>query len=243
MQRKNSPQYVINSYQKRSKVGPIILWAIAGIIFGAGIVLLVIGFSNGSGGSIDLLAPVKGFFASPTPTATETFTPTPTVPTSTPTMTPTETETPTPTLTPTPEGPQMYTVEEGDNCWSIAVDKFGVDFELFMMINNMTACNIGIGDQVVIPARDQEKPTMTPIPLDQYTTGQIVSYVVEMNDSYNDIAAKFSTTLESIQRLNNVNVYTTFPQYGQVLQIEVNLVTPTPAPEATATPEVATLQP
>lgn len=47
-----------------------------------------------------------------------------------------------------------YTVQEGDNCWSIAVDKFGVDFELFMMINNMTACNIGIGDQVVIPARD-----------------------------------------------------------------------------------------
>ena len=235
MQRKNSPQYVINSYQKRSKVGPIILWAIAGIIFGAGIVLLVIGFSNGSGGSIDLLAPVKGFFASPTPTATETFTPTPTVPTSTPTMTPTETETPTPTLTPTPEGPQMYTVEEGDNCWSIAVDKFGVDFELFMMINNMTACNIGIGDQVVIPARDQEKPTMTPIPLDQYTYGQQIEYTVEMNDTYPAIAAKFNTTLENMQKLNNIEDITAYPRYGDVLTIAVNLVTPTPSPVPTYT--------
>ena len=47
MQRKNSPQYVINSYQKKSKVGPIILWAIAGIIFGAGIVLLVLWETDG----------------------------------------------------------------------------------------------------------------------------------------------------------------------------------------------------
>ena len=49
MQRKNSPQYVINSYQKKSKIGPIILWAIAGIIFGAGIVLLVLWFTGGKG--------------------------------------------------------------------------------------------------------------------------------------------------------------------------------------------------
>lgn len=142
-----------------------------------------------------------------------------------------------------PAGPTTYTVQDGDTCWGIAVDRFGVNFELFMQVNGMVDCNIGIGDEVIIPGSEQQVATSTPIPLDQYTTGQIVSYVVEMNDSYNDIAAKFSTTLESIQRLNNVNVYTTFPQYGQVLQIEVNLVTPTPAPEATATPEVATLQP
>ena len=235
MQRKNSPQYVINSYQKRSKIGPIILWAIAGIIFGAGIVLLVLWFAGGSGGSFDPVARVKGLFASPTPTATETFTPTPTVPTSTPTMTPTETETPTPTLTPTPEGPQMYTVEEGDNCWSIAVDKFGVDFELFMMINNMTACNIGIGDQVVIPARDQEKPTMTPIPLDQYTVGQQIEYTVEMNDTYPAIASKFNTTLDSMEKLNNIEDITAYPRFGDILTIAVNLVTPTPSPVPTYT--------
>lgn len=233
MQRKNSPQYVINSYQKKSRIGPIILWAIAGIIFGAGIVLLVLWFTGG-GGSFNFSA-ITNIFASATPTPTETFTPTPTVPTATPTMTPTETETPTPTLTPTPEGPQIYVVEEGDNCWSIAVDKFGVDFELFMMINNMTACNISIGQEVIIPARDQEKPTMTPIPLENYTVGQQIEYIVEMNDTYPAIASKFNTSLDSIQKLNEIEDITAYPRFGDVLTIAVNLVTPTPSPVPTYT--------
>ncbi len=148
-----------------------------------------------------------------------------------------------PTETPVPDGPQTYVVEDGDTCWGIAVDKFGVNFELFMMINNMTSCDIGIGDEVIIPSADQQMPTMTPIPLDQYTVGQQIRYVVEMNDSYNDIASKFNTTLVSIQQLNNVNVYTGFPQFGQVLTIAVNLVTPTPLPEPSATPAVGTLAP
>ena len=154
-------------------------------------------------------------------------------------------ETPAADAAPTalPSGPSTYVVQEGDNCWSIAVDKFGVNFELFMQVNGMTSCDIGIGDEVIIPGSDQQLATPTPIPLDQYTTGQIVSYTVQMNDSYNDIASMFNTTLDSIQRLNNVNAYTGFPQYGQVLQIEVNLVTPTPTPEVTATPEPGTLEP
>ncbi len=143
--------------------------------------------------------------------------------------------------TPQPEGPAKYIVQDGDNCWSIAVDKFGVNFELFMTVNNLTECNIHIGDEVIIPGADEQMPTMTPIPLDQYTSGQIIEYTVQMNDSYNDIAAKFNTTLQSIQGLNNVNVYTGFPQYGQVLKIQVNLITPTPAP--TETPAPGTLEP
>ena len=96
---------------------------------------------------------------------------------------------------------------------------------------------------MIIPGSDQQLATPTPIPLDQYTTGQIVAYTVQMNDSYNDIASMFNTTLDSIQRLNNVNAYTGFPQYGQELTSAVNLVTPTPLPEPTATPVVGTLQP
>ena len=148
-----------------------------------------------------------------------------------------------PSETPEPDGPTTYVVEDGDTCWGIAVDKFGVNFELFMMVNGMTACDIGIGDEVIIPAAGQQMPTMTPIPLDQYAMGQQIQYVVEMNDSYNDIASKFNTTLVSIQQLNNVNAYSGFPQYGQVLTIAVNLVTPTPLPEPTATPVMGTLQP
>lgn len=232
MQRKNSPQYVINSYQKKSKVGPIILWAIAGIIFGAGIVLLILWFTGGNnGGSFSL----GSIFASATPTATETFTPTPTVPTSTPTMTPTETETPTPTLTETPAGPQIYVVQEGDNCWSI-ISEFGVPLDLFLAINNLpSSCPIAIGQELVIPAPDQEMPTSTPIPLDQFTYGQQIEYVVQVNDSYQGIASKFNTTLESIQKENNIEDMTSFPTFGQTLIIKVNLVTPTPSPVPTYT--------
>ena len=231
MQRKNSPQYVINSYQKKSKAGPIILWGIAGIIFGAGIVLLILWFTGGNGGSFNL----GSLFASATPTATETYTPSPTVPTATPTMTPTETETPTPTLTPTPTGPQIYVVQEGDNCWSI-ITEFDVPLDLFLAINNLPAsCPINIGDEVVIPAADQEMPTATPFPLDQFTVGQQIEYVVEVNDSYNGIASKFNTTLDSLQKLNNIEDMTSFPTFGQTLIVAVNLVTPTPSPVPTYT--------
>lgn len=152
-------------------------------------------------------------------------------------------EMPTATPIPLPGAQQTYVVESGDSCWSIAVDKYGVNFELFMAVNGFSECDIHVGDEVIIPGDDDMMPTSTPIPLDQYTTGQQIQYTVEMNDSYNDIAAKFNTTLVSIQQLNNVNVYSGFPQYGQVLTIAVNLITPTPSPVPTATPEVGTLQP
>ena len=225
MASKKSPQYVISSYQKKSHGGSIVLGVIAGIIFGVGILLLVLWF-RGSGSVLNI-------FASATPTATETFTPTPTVPTSTPT--PTETETPTPTLSPTPEGPQMYTVEEGDNCWSIAVDKFGVGIDLFMSINNMTECNISAGDQVIIPGADQELPTETPFPLDQYTSGQQIEYTVQIGESYQEIASKFNSTLDSIGKLNDIEDTTSFPSMGDVLLVAVNLVTPTPTAVPTYT--------
>ena len=232
MARKNSPQYVIDSYQRKNKIGSILIWVIAGIIFGAGILLLIMWFKGG-GESFN----IGSIFASATPTPTETFTPTPTVPTATPTMTPTETETPTPTMTPTPEGPQLYTVEEGDNCWSIAVDKFGVNYELFLTINNLdpSTCNLSIGQEVIIPGFDQEMPTATPIALDQYTRGQRIEYTVEMNDDYQGIASKYNTTLESLARLNDIEDIYAFPRIGDVLTIEVNLVTPTPTPVPTYT--------
>jgi len=234
MQRKNSPQYVINSYQRKSRIGPFLIWGIGGIIFGAGILLLILWFRGGSG-SFNI-GSLGSLFASATPTPTETFTPTPTVPTNTPTMTPTETETPTPTLTPTPEGPQYYTVQEGDNCWSIA-GEFGVGVDLFCAINNIdfATCNINIGQQVIIPAPDQEMPTETPFPLDQYTYGQQIEYPVGLNETYMEIASKFNTTLESLQKLNDIEDIYDFPTAGQTLIIAVNLVTPTPTPVPTYT--------
>lgn len=232
MARKNSPQYVISSYQKKSKVLPFLIWGIAAIIFGAGILILIFWFGGDNGISISNL------FASKTPTPTETFTPTPTVPTSTPTVTPFPTDTLIPTNTATPEGPQMYTVKEGDNCWSIAVDQFGVSFDVFMAINNLTECSIRAGDDVIIPGNDTQLPTETPFPLDQYTSGQQIEYTVQLNDSYNEIAQKFNTSLESLKKLNNIEDIYAFPNYNTVLVVAVNIVTPTPTavPTFTAVP-------
>ena len=95
----------------------------------------------------------------------------------------------TPTPTPLPGAQRTYVVEAGDNCWSIAADKFGVNFELFMAVNGLTECNLLVGQEVIIPAADAQMPTMTPIPLDQYEAGKQIQYTVEMNDSYNEIAS------------------------------------------------------
>ena len=231
MAKKNSPQYVINSYQKKQRVLPYVIWIIAAIIFGIGILLLVFWFRGGDGFSL------TGLFASSTPTATETFTPTPTVPTSTPTITPTETITPSPTVSPTPEGPQMYTVEEGDNCWYVAVDKFGVGIDTFLAINGFTMnnCSLTPGQEVIIPGPNTELPTSTPIALDQYTRGQQIEYEVQLNDSLRDIASKFNSSMESIIDLNDITDENAPLRAGVTLFVAVNIVTPTPTPVPTFT--------
>ena len=88
---------------------------------------------------------------------------------------------------------------------------------------------------MVIPAPDQELPTATPVALDQYRSGQQIEYEVQVNDSYQGIASKFNTTLDSIQKLNEIEDMNTFPTFGQTLVIAVNLVTPTPSPVPTFT--------
>ncbi len=233
MARKNSPQYVINSYQKKQRFLPWLIWIIAAIIFGLGILLLVLWFKGGDGFSLGSL------FASATPTATSTFTPTPTVPTSTPTITPTETLTPTPTLSPTPEGPQVYIVEEGDNCWYVAVEKFGVGIDVFLAINGFTMnnCNLTPGQEVIIPGTNTELPTSTPIALDIYTAGQQIEYEIQLNDSLRDIASKFDSSIESILTLNKIEDQNTPLNAGQTIIVAVNIVTRTPTSVPTFTPE------
>lgn len=231
MAKKSSPQYVINSYQRKQKVLPVVIWVIGAIIIALGILLLILWFSGSEG------SPLGGLFASKTPTPTETLTPTPTVPTSTPTITPTVTLTPTPTLSPTPEGPQLYTVEDGDNCWYVAVEKFGVGIDLFLAINGFTMnnCNLTPGQEVIIPGPNTELPTNTPIALDQFTSGQQITYEIELNDSLREIASKFNSTIQSIMDLNDMTDENAPLNAGTNILIAVNIVTPTPTPVATST--------
>ena len=119
MNRKDSPQSVIDSYRRRQQMAPYFLAGLAVLLVVVGIIILVVWYAgNGKTkvGSVSL-------FASATPTATETATPTPVTPTATVTSSPTVTVTVTATNTATPAGPYEYTVLAGDNCYDIALTK------------------------------------------------------------------------------------------------------------------------
>jgi LysM repeat protein len=214
---KTSPQGVIDKFQKRQKMMPYLLIGIAVVLVIVGIIIIV---SVASGGK-----PFGGLFATKTPTSTATFTPTATVPTPTASLTPTPSNTATPSASATASGPQLYKVVAGDNCYNIAV-AFNVDLLVLLAINNFPngTCPITEGQTIVIPAPGSSLPTATPVPSD-LPRGTEISYTVQPNDTLALIAAKFNSTVASIKTLNALTSETIY--IGQVLKVQVNLVTPT----------------
>lgn len=235
MPKNNSPQSVINSYQRRQRMTPFIIGGLAVMLAVVGVIMLVI-WLNESGG----LSKPLSLFATDTPTPTNTATATPVTPTITPTNTATETVVPTVTETATPSGPFEYTVQEGDNCYDIAL-QFNVDLPVLLAINNFgEGCPIQVGQKILVPSPNQSLPTTTPIPAD-VPRGTEVTYTVTTNDSLAAIAISHGTTVEAIMEDNGLEEANTI-FVGQVLTIKVNLVTQVPSPfptntiEATATP-------
>ncbi len=229
MNGKDSPQDVINKYQKRQKILPFVIGGLAVVLVIIGIAILVVWFARPGEGKISL-------FSSKTPTATITPTPTEIPPTATPTETATITLTPTITETATPSGPFEYEVKENDNCWEIA-QKFDVDINVLLAINNFGGnCPISPGQKILVPAPNQELPTETPLPTD-IVRGTKIEYRVKTGDSLDIIASKFNSTKEAIIKENKI----TDPNKlfaGQILIVPVNLVTPTltVVPTSTAAP-------
>lgn len=228
MSGKKSPQSVIDSYKKRQKTTPFIVWGLAVLVIAVGIIILVIWFTGPN-------APAIALFSSKTPTPTSTYTPTPVTPTSTHTLTATITETPTPSLTPTPSGPFEYTVQEDDTCFDLSME-YQVDLLVLLAINNFSPneCPIHPGDKILIPAPGQELPTPTPLP-ENLPRGTRIEYVVQTGDNLDTIAAKFNSTVEDIMLQNKITNKNKI-NVGQILIIRVNLVTPTPTRPPTNTP-------
>lgn len=231
---KNDPQDVINSFKKRQKFMPFLIWGLVAVLVVAGAIFLIVSLTGDSGGlNISL-------FATDTPTPTNTFTASPVPPTATFTLTPTVTMTPEPTLTPTPTGPFEYTVQENDNCWGIA-QEFEVDINVLLALNNFGGtCPINPGDTILIPTQDQELPTETPLPTD-FVPGTKIEYSVKVGDSLDIIASKFNTTVESIIEENKLEDANTIFA-GQILVIKAYIVTPTSTVQATST-SAATAEP
>ncbi len=228
MSGKETPQSVIDSYKKRQRATPFLVWGVAVLLLAVGIIILVIWFTGPNAPSIAL-------FASKTPTPTSTFTPTPVTPTSTFTMTPTVTETPTPSQTPTPSGPFEYTVQDGDTCFDLSIT-YNVDLLVLLAINGFApnSCPIRPGDKILIPAPGQSLPTPTPLPTN-LPRGTKIEYVVQNGDSLDLIASKFNTTVADIMLQNKLTDKNKI-NVGQILIIRVNLVTPTPTRPPTNTP-------
>ncbi len=233
----SQPSAPLGSLRRRRRGGGNIIPILAGILVLGGIGLLTYWLSSTPNN------PVSNLFATETPTPTLTFTPTNT---STPTLTPTETPTPTITATPTFSTPFNYTVQDGDSL-AVIVEKYalGDDGIALILLLNPYNAEIGAGidptTQIIIPGQvillpnpDMQLPTATPIPPD-LRPGTLIPYTVQAGDSLAAIAARFNSTIEGIIAQNNItNPNALF--VGQLLQIPVNLVTPTQTRPPTSTP-------
>ncbi len=216
-----SPQSIIDTYKKRQRRLPIIIGFLSAILIIGGVILIV--FSLG-GGNISM--PSLSFMASKTYTPTITSTATQVPPTSTSTVTSTATLIPTETIEPTPSGPFEYTVQEGDNCWSIATE-FEIELNVLLALNNFDGeCPINPGDVIYIPAPDTELPTATPVPED-LPSGTQIEYIVQPGDSLSGIADKFRSLMSVIMELNELEDANSL-FVGQRLTVPVNMPTPTP---------------
>jgi len=227
----NDPQNVIKNFKKRQKVMPFVIWGLVTVLVVAGIIFLVTSLAGGESGGFNF-----SLFKTDTPTPTLTFTPTMVPPTATTTLTPTMTLTPEPTVTPTPTGPFEYTVQEDDNCWGIA-QQFEVDINVLLALNNFGgSCPINPGDKILIPTKDQQLPTETPLPTD-FVPGTKIEYTIKVGDSIDLIASRFNTTVESILEENDIEDANSIFA-GQILIIKANIVTPTITVPATSTSAV-----
>jgi LysM repeat protein len=209
------------------RIPPVGLAAVAGVL---GLLLC--------GGVITFFVagPGKTLFQTPTPTPTLTPTPIPATPTPEFTDTPLFTETP--TQTPGPPQPITYTVKEGDTLFSIA-QQFNIDLVSLMTFNNITdASLLSVSSVLTIPVGAVELPTATSIPTG-LPRGTRIKYVVQPGDTLQTIAARFNSTAEDIATTNKITDPNSI-QVGQVLDVRVNIATPTPTPINTRVPATTT---
>ncbi|GEM_PF-500226 len=165
---------------------------------------------------------------------TPTITRTPTravLPTATPRATATQTG------TPTPVPPLEYTVKNGDTPGRVAL-LYDVSLQALMTFNGKAEDDLIVVGEVlkIPPPTAQPSNTETPAP-ETPTPGtpNEVVYIVQPGDTLSGIAEKFKTTVEAIQRRNNItDISKLMP--GQQLNISTNAtLTPSASSAAAAT--------
>ena len=212
---------IIESYKKRQARAPFLFGGLAIVLLISGILVIAIWLTGPD-------SPEISFLATNTPTVTVTITATDVPPTATLTPTtpaPTETLIPTDTPTATPSGPFIYVVEEGDTCLTIA-ERFNVEVVALIEVNDLPPeCPLFVGDQLVVPPPGAVLDTPTPLP--DVFFGQI-EYRIQEGDTLDALAIEFNSTVESILELNEDLENENEIFVGQIIIIQVNIVTPAP---------------
>ena len=228
---------ILNSYRKKRQLQrPLLMYgAIALVVLG--LLLLIYWLTRPE-------QPLGQYFATDTPTSTVTSTATNT---STPTATATITETPTITVTATPSEPFPYVIQEGDTLDAIAQRfNLGTDGVLLILDQNPSIMTdfggiIQVGQEITIPLPGTARATSTSIPA-SLPRGTRVEYQVLPGDTLAGIAVRFNSLQEDILTANpDMGEDANALQVGQILQIPVNLVTPTPTLPPTSTPVTPTV--
>jgi uncharacterized protein YkwD len=220
----------INAFRrKRQQQGQFMMYGAIGLVL-LGLILLIYWLTRPE-------MPLGRYFATDTPTVTATATATNSA---TPTLTPTITETPTITLTATPSEPFPYTIQEGDSLDALAQRfNLGPDGPQLIYYENQellepTGGVIFVGQTILIPLPGTLLPTTTPIP-PNLPRGTLIEYTVLPGDTLAGIAVRFNSLADNIIEENAIEDANAL-RAGDVLQIPVNLVTPTATLPSTSTP-------
>ena len=219
----------INSFRKkRQQQGRLLMYGSITLVV-LGLIVLIYWLTRPD-------QPLGRYFATDTPTATITSTQTST---STATLTPTITETPTVTVTSTPSEPFDYTIQEGDSLEALAQRfNLGPDGPLLIYYQNPDVQSSGgvifVGQTIKIPLPGSVLPTTTPIPAN-LPRGRLIEYRVLPGDTLAGIAVRFNSLPENIIEENSIEDPNTL-RAGDILQIPVNLVTPTATLPSSSTP-------
>lgn len=224
----------INSFRKKRQLqGRALMYgAIALVVLG--LLLLIYWLTRPD-------QPLGQYFATDTPTVTVTTTATNT---STPTITATITETATVTLTATPSEPFDYTIQEGDSLEALSQRfNLGPEGPQLIYYQNQellepTGGVIFVGQTIKIPLPGSVLPTTTPIP-PNLRSGTLIEYTVLPGDTLAGIAIRFNSLVDNIIEENDITDPNALAA-GDVLQIPVNLVTPTATLPSTSTPVTPT---
>lgn len=224
----------INSFRKKRQLrGQLMMYGSIALVV-LGLILLIYWLTRPD-------QPLGQYFATDTPTATVTSTATGT---STPTLTPTITETPTVTVTATPSEPFPYTIQEGDSLEGLSQRfNLGPEGPQLIYYENQELLEpsggvIFVGQTILIPLPGSVLPTTTPIP-PNLPRGTLIEYTVLPGDTLAGIAVRFNSIVEDIIAENELADPNALGA-GDVLQIPVNLVTPTATLPSTSTPVTPT---